>query len=193
MKVAVTGSIGSGKSTVCGYLSRCGFPVISADEVNSQLLREEPVKQHIIELLGLEEFSREAVSLAIFRDNQLRLDLNAYLHPLILQRVLSFLDEHKDGLVFAEVPLLFEAGWETYFDVTVAVITDPKIAEERLMKERHIMPKEARKRRLKQLAQEEKARRSDYTISNNGDISDLISKTDRLILLLSEKENEYNC
>ena len=47
--------------------------------------------------------------------------------------------------------------------------------------------------RVKQLAQEEKARRSDYTISNNGDISDLISKTDRLILLLSEKENEYNC
>lgn len=192
MKVAVTGSIGSGKSTVCGYLLRCGYPVISADEVNSQLLREEPVKEHIMKLLDLEVFSREAVSLAIFRDNQLRLELNAYLHPLILRRVLDFLEEHKDGLVFAEVPLLYEAGWETYFDATVAVITDPKIAEDRLLKERHILPKEARKRRLKQLAQEEKARRSDYTISNNGDISDLVSKTDRLISLLLEKENEYN-
>ncbi|MBQ1386126.1 MAG: dephospho-CoA kinase [Erysipelotrichales bacterium] len=191
MKVAVTGSIGSGKSTVCGFLKRAGYPVISADEVNGELLHNEDVKKDIVDLLELEKFSREAISCAIFEDNSKRKKLNDYLHPKILEKVLAFLEQNKGGLVFAEIPLLYEAGWDKYFDASVAVITDPKIAEERLLKERHISVAESRKRRLKQLAQEEKARRSDYQILNNGDISHLVNQIEVLINLLSERENEY--
>ena len=190
MKVAITGSIGSGKSTVCEMIARRGFPMCSADAINGELLRDKDIQDEVVRRLGLEKFSKEAIAYAIFRDNHLRQELDDYLHPLILEKVHEFWEEHHDEDTFVEVPLLYEVGWEKYFDYTVTVLTDPVIAEQRLSEYRDMPASEARRRRLQQLAQEDKARKSDYTISNNGDIDALARQVDQLLIVIQEKDEE---
>ena len=86
MKVAITGNIGSGKSTVLAYLKSLGYSVISADEVNKQLLTKQSVKNNINQLMGIENYDAGKISTIIFNNEEKRLTLEKYLHPLIMER-----------------------------------------------------------------------------------------------------------
>lgn len=190
MRVAITGSIGSGKTTVCTMLSRRGYPVIIADEVNGELLRDPKIQKHIMRMLGLENFSRPAVAYAIFANESAREQLDQYIHPMIMERIEAFLRRHSQEIAFAEIPLLFETGLDREFDYTVTVMTETKIADQRLEENRGINTHEARRRRLQQLAQDDKARRSNYVITNNGDLTALSAQVEQLLEKLKEKEAE---
>ena len=128
MKIAVTGTIGSGKSTVCAYLKELGYDVFDCDEVNRDLL--EP--------------------------------------------------EREDEPLFAEVPLLFEAGWDPYFDLKILVVTDEETAFQRL-KERGLSCEEIRNRLAAQMPVSEKMKRADKIIYNNDSLSKLYRIIDELL------------
>ena len=172
MKVAITGNIGSGKSTVLSYLKSLGYPVISADEVNKQLLTDNSVKNRINQLMGIDEYDTKKISTIIFNNEEKRLVLERYLHPLIMEGIHTFMVECK-GIVFAEVPLLFESNLQSQFDKTILVYTTHEIADKRLIESRKMDKEQITQRRNKQLPDEKKIKLADYVIKNDGDIEDL--------------------
>ena len=95
------------------------------------------------------------------------------MHPLILKRLF----ERKDDPLFAEVPLLFEAGWEKYFDTSLLVVTDEDLLIERLIL-RGLSKEEAAARLKSQMSVTEKIKRADKIIYNNGSLDDLYRLVD---------------
>ncbi|MBQ6493674.1 MAG: dephospho-CoA kinase [Erysipelotrichaceae bacterium] len=175
MKVAVSGSIGSGKSVVCEYLVQKGYAVFSCDEVNRHLLDKGEegylkVKEIFPECFSEDELDRKKLAELIFADEEKRKILECIMHPLILKR----LQERKEDPLFAEVPLLFETGWDEYFDHNLLIVTDLDLLIERVG-ERGMSKDELLKRLDAQMSVEEKAKRADKIIYNNGSLEQLYS------------------
>ncbi|MCF0111352.1 MAG: dephospho-CoA kinase [Erysipelotrichaceae bacterium] len=184
MRIAITGTMGSGKSTVSALLMLEGCVVLECDKINAELL-EDPYNQHIIvKNLQLEKFDKKEISKVIFDDAEKKSWLEGFLHPQILEAIYKVTNE----VVFVEVPLLFEAGWQKYFDKTIVVTCDEEVALERLQKYRGFTKEEAMKRIRTQMPKEEKIRLADYEIPNNAGIQQL-HETVRLFL----KETGFNC
>lgn len=122
-KIAITGGIGSGKSTVSEIIRKMGYVVVSADKVYSELLLNENFVKEICELMnilpiekdGRITIDRKALSALVFSDKTQLSRLNDFTHPRIMDEIFRR-SEGVEPLFFAEVPLLFERGYETEFD-----------------------------------------------------------------------------
>jgi formamidopyrimidine-DNA glycosylase len=172
-RIAITGTIGSGKSEAARYLREKGYPVFDCDAENRDLLEKgnagyEAVKDAFPECITDGQLDKKALSALVFNDPSQKKKLESIMHPLILER----LNERKEELLFAEVPLLFEAKWDRYFDQNLLVVTDRKILLERL-KDRGMSRSEALRRLKKQMPVSEKKKRADKIIYNNGSLQQL--------------------
>ena len=122
-KIAVTGGIGSGKSTVCALLEKRGFPVYSCDAISHELWNDAEYTAGLARLFpdcvsgGSPQKSR--LSAIVFSDRRELEKLEDYAHPHIMERLLKRME--ADEIAFAEVPLLFERGYEKLFDAVLAV------------------------------------------------------------------------
>lgn len=122
-KIAITGGIGSGKSTVSEIIRGMGYTVVSADNVYRELLLNEEFVREICELMGIPPvekdghitIDRKSLSEIVFSDKNRLSRLNDFTHPRIMSEIFR-LSEGVEPLFFAEVPLLFERGYETEFD-----------------------------------------------------------------------------
>lgn len=129
-KIAITGGIGSGKSTVLELIKDQGFPVFSCDEIYKEIIVSKEYIQKIQENFptavknGL--IDKQILSTLIFKDKTKRDMLNQIAHPLIMKRLFWKMDLSNDNLVFAEVPLLFEGNFENLFDAVIVVKRDLK-------------------------------------------------------------------
>ena len=179
MKVAITGTMGSGKSLASAYLRQLGYDVFDCDKVNRQLL-----EQGNRGFLALEDvfpecyiegkLNKKELSRIVFTDPEKKKPLESILHPLILEEMLK---EDRDPF-FAEVPLLFEVNWDRYFDHSLLIVTDHDLLIQRL--EKRGMLKEEYEQRLKnQMPVEEKIKRADKIIYNNGSQEQLYSCIDQ--------------
>ncbi len=125
-RIAVTGGIGSGKSTVMELLKKCGYPVFSCDAIYKELLLDKAYIQKVQALfpLAVTDGKIDTVSLSkiVFNNEKEREKLNALAHPLIMQKLYAEMDNCTNDLVFAEVPLLFEGGYENDFDGVIVVM-----------------------------------------------------------------------
>ncbi len=121
-RVAVTGGIGSGKSSLLAIFREMGYTVVSCDEVSARLWEDGAYRKELAQLFPdcvlNGQLNKSVLSALVFADDLAREKLNAFSHPYILRRVL---ENMKDGLCFAEVPLLFEGGYEGLFDAVIAV------------------------------------------------------------------------
>lgn len=176
--IAISGTIGSGKSEVSRYLRRKGYDVFDCDEENRRLLEEGnegflKVAQHFPEVIDDGRLDKKALSKIVFADEEKKKLLESLLHPLILSK----LRERKDDPLFAEVPLLFEAGWDRYFDHNVLIVADEDVVVERLL-ERGMDLQDIRSRMKAQMSAEEKIKRADKIIYNNGSLEELYGQVD---------------
>ena len=122
-KIAITGGIGSGKSTVSEIIRDMGYTVVSADKAYSELLLSEEFVKEICELMkilpiekdGRMTIDRKALSAIVFSDKSQLSRLNDFTHPRIMSEIFRRA-KGVEPLFFAEVPLLFERGYETEFD-----------------------------------------------------------------------------
>ncbi|HEY3780413.1 MAG TPA: dephospho-CoA kinase [Fimbriimonadaceae bacterium] len=110
MRIAITGGIAEGKSTVLGYCKDAGYSTCSADQVAKEVFESSEVQSKVAELFGLSIPTRDAVRKAIAAQPALRRKLNSITHELIMTRVL----ERSD--MFAEIPLLVETCTQHFFD-----------------------------------------------------------------------------
>ena len=124
-KVAITGGIGSGKSTVCQYLKETGVPVFSCDEISKQLFEEPKYQKELLQLFPASETNgmvdRKKLATIVFSNSEQLKRLNAFSHEKIMEKLFCEMDATKASVSFAEVPLLFEGGYEIQFDCIIVV------------------------------------------------------------------------
>lgn len=175
--VAITGGIGAGKSEALAAFARLGTATVSSDQIVHELLRRDEVRAAIAERLGDGvvgpdgELDRSAIAAIVFGDERALAWLEALLHPLVSAEYLAWRERlgalpRPPRVCATEVPLLYEAGSERYFD-KVVVVTAPEAV--RRARSEAAVPE--RDRRL--LPDEEKARRADYVYVNTGSLDEL--------------------
>ena len=175
MKVAITGGIGSGKSTVVEILLGLGFEVTSCDEITKQLYKKRSV------LKGLKKIFPDAISgiiklkadkkkiaHAVFNSVAKKDQLESYLHPLIMKQVFIVLDRARGDMAFAEVPLLFESGLETQFDKVLIITRDRKARIESVMARSNLSEQEVIDRINSQIDYDLLDKTAYYVVENNG-------------------------
>lgn len=175
--IGLSGAIASGKSEALAALGRLGAATLSTDAVTHQILDEPATLERLVERWGPEvgpggRVDRAKVGEIVFeRPDELRW-LESVLHPLVGERVVAWREE-LDGsteLAVVEVPLLFEAGMEPFFDATLVVVA----GDERRARWAGERGTEAvTERSARQLTEVEKADRATFTVANDGDLADL--------------------
>lgn len=175
-RIGITGGIATGKTTFLGLLKEMGFLTFSCDEVVEQLYKEPEVTKKVKELFGFSsDLDKIKILEAIVSDPGLKKRLEEVFHPRVKDRMLNFFREaEKKGekVVFVEVPLLFECGWEKYFD-EVWVITCSKTTQEKRIRERFPYCSLMMKLRDLQIPLEEKEKRAHRVFSSEKSIREL--------------------
>ncbi len=149
-KIAITGGIGSGKSTVLKEIEAMGYPVFSCDEIYREIIAfsvyVEQVKKFFPECVFGGEIDKKRLSAIVFQNEEKRLLLNSIAHPLIMQRLEERMNKATSDLVFAEVPLLFECGYEKQFDFVIVVMREKEKRIQCLLKRDGITKEEVEAR-----------------------------------------------
>lgn len=175
--LAVTGGIGAGKSTVLASFARQGAAVVSSDEIVHELLRRDEIRSAVIARFGngvvnpSGELDRGAIGSVVFADPEALVWLESLLHPLVSAEYLHWREQlaalpAPPRVCVTEVPLLYEAGSERYFD-RVVVVT----ASDELRRSRSSAAVAEREQRL--LPDEEKVARADFVYVNSGTLDEL--------------------
>ena len=128
ISVAVTGGIGSGKSTVIKYIKTLGYPIFSCDEIYKEIIERadyiKKVKQIFPMAITNGKIDRQALGKIVFKNPKQRKALNELAHPLIMHTLQEYMENCASALVFAEVPLLFEENLENQFDKVIVVFRE---------------------------------------------------------------------
>lgn len=196
-KVAITGGLSCGKSSVCRILKELGAYVVSADTIVHHLLSSDAnLGQEIIRLLGPDvlvnqKLDRSRIARIVFHNLELLKALEALMHPAVykeLDKDYQKQQRHSSppSLFIAEIPLLFESGGQRYYDKTVAVVADLETCCRRFQETTGYDQKEFNNRMARQIPLYEKALLADYVIINNGTLSDLQQTTLELYQKLIE-------
>lgn len=178
MKIGLTGGIGAGKSQVLDFLKNAGVPVLQTDFLGHEILRSAPVLKKIRKyfgpsLLGPDGMvDRKRLAAEIFGNSEKQKFLNRLLHPLIRRGTAQWaarLSKKKSSASFlvVEVPLLFEKGFNRWFDQTLSVSAPRKIRHGRLLKRGWTMD-EIRRRENSQWSQKRKNQKADWVLFNSG-------------------------
>ena len=193
-KIGIAGTIASGKTSFALLLKRRGFPVFNCDSY-ARITRHNghPACEKIKEVFpgtADEHGDIDAAKLAalVFHDEEKRKMLNAIVHPYVIEGMNHFFESHQDmPFVFAEVPLLFEAGLEDYFDTIIVVTCSEKTAVERMMRDRSYTEEEAEARYQAQINKEEQTAKADIVFHNDGTLKELDQKVNQMVGTLRRK------
>lgn len=204
LRIAVTGGVSSGKSTVCRIFQELGAYVVSADDIVHQLLSPHTaVGQKVIDLLGTEiilhdKLDRTRIAEKIFTNAQLLNSLETLMHPAVKQKFDQLYQKASQevniSLFVMEIPLLFEAGGKNYidYDYSIAVIANADTCRERFKKSRNQDDAQYEWRIKRQLSQDQKQKRADYTIFNTGTIEELYESVKNLFQIFTDKTKPQN-
>lgn len=182
LKVAITGGLSCGKSSVCRFFEEQGAYVVSADTIVHQLLSPgTDLGQQIINLLGDEividkKFDHGIIAKIVFNNRNLLLSLEKLVHPAVLAEIDKQYQlvkaRHTAPMFIAEIPLLFEIHAEDSFDYIIDVWAEPNVCRERFKASTGYGDKQYKQRMSRQLSPEDKAKRSDYVIDNSGSLEE---------------------
>lgn len=186
-RIAITGGIGSGKSLVCKILKDFGFECFSCDEIYRLLWEEEEYQKELLALFpSIEEdgkADKRLLSALVFQDEKALQKLNAFAHPKIMQRLYFLMNESEKNIVFAEVPLLFEGGYENEFDTVLIVLRDKEERIVSTVQRDSVSVKEVENRIAFQFdyAAIDKTNKKYIIIENNGSIFELQEKVGKIL------------
>lgn len=190
--VAITGNIGSGKSTFTKFISEIGYPVILADDISKEILtNDSEVRSEIIKNFGAQSFqgkiaNKKFLANTVFSDSKKLKIINSILHPRVRNRVEYLSEEYfrLNDIVFVEAALIFESKIEKMYDYVVLITADKEFRLKRKTKAKKLSEEEFVKRDNNQINEDTKKKKADFIFSNNGSINDLKQKAVLLIKLL---------
>jgi dephospho-CoA kinase len=195
--IGVTGGIATGKSTFCDCLREI-LPTakfFDADLAARSVAELLEVKQEIRDQFGSEVFSssgdlnRAKLRAIILADAAKRRSLEQILHPRIRRQWMAEAKKHRNSpdFFFADIPLLCETGGEIFCDRVVVVACSRKVQLDRLVKGKSLKGSEAEQMINSQMPLEEKIKRADHVVWNNGDRATLMEQAKKLVALWEEQ------
>ena len=184
-RIGITGTIASGKSEVRLYLQRLGFSVFDADAASRQLMDTERIQTQCKEHFGSEicgqdgSIDRAKMAAAVFSSPKQKKWLEDIMHPEVKNMMLKDEQKHaEEKFWFAEVPLLFEAGWQDLFDEIWTVAVSSEEAVKRCMQNRGYTREQALQRLQTQMDPQSQIVQSSKVFYNNGTIQQLHEQID---------------
>ena len=175
LKTAITGNIGSGKTTVCRIFESLGVPVFYADTEARKLYYDEEVINAVENAFGREVFDdnrqllRQKLADIVFHDPAALKTLNGIIHPRLILRYTNWLQQREEyPYTLHEAAIIFENGLEKSFDRIINVSCPENIRLERIKKRDNLSDKEIKSRMQWQWPDEKKNKLSDFVIVNDG-------------------------
>ncbi|MBK6347732.1 MAG: dephospho-CoA kinase [Bacteroidales bacterium] len=174
LKVGLTGSIGSGKSTIAGVFRVLGIPVYLADEEARKILNHPEVVKMVSCEFGSSlvnpdgQIDRRALAAEVFTDVVKLGKLNAIVHPRVRTHFTEWIGKMENvPYILQEAAIMYESGFSVFFDkiIVVAAPVEERIA--RVIKRDEMTRQEVLDRMDKQWSEEKKLERADYVIFNS--------------------------
>ena len=190
MRIALTGSIGMGKSTVAAMFAEAGIPVFDAD---AEVRRMQGYGGSLVEDIGRRfpgtivdgAIDRDRLAAFVLADRDELAALEFIVHPAVMKARERFIDEHRgaSALLF-EIPLLYETRGEGAFDKVIVVSAPAEVQRERVLA-RDGMTREKLTRLLaRQLPDEEKRERADFVVDTGGSLDETRAQVERILACL---------
>lgn len=190
-KIAITGGIGSGKSSVLHTFRGMGYPTFSCDEIYREIIDTpayiQKIKEVFPECIVEGKIDRKILAKLVFQNEEKLTALNAIAHPFIMERLLASMNNCAGETVFAEVPLLFEGNYEKLFDKVIVVQRNEEQRIQSVVKRDGISSKEVENRISAQFKyddpkNENRLKNANVIFLNNeGDLFSLKNKIKNLI------------
>jgi dephospho-CoA kinase len=174
LKVGITGGIGSGKSLVAEMFKVLGIPVLHADATAKFLMdSDSALKAAIINQFGEEVYqngrlNRPFLASQVFSNKQKLESLNALVHPATIAYGKKWFDEQRAPYALKEAAIFYESGTYVEMDKMIGVYAPIELRLKRAMDRDHITKEEVEKRMQNQMNEEEKMKRCDFIILNDG-------------------------
>ncbi|MDC3100772.1 dephospho-CoA kinase [Pelagibacteraceae bacterium] len=189
--IAITGGIGSGKSTFCSKLKEKGFKIHSSDEHVAKIYKN-PEKKFVTYLrtIGLSKsiskknIDKKIISKIIFENKQIRKKLELYIFKIVRKKRSDFIKKEKQKktkLIFIDIPLLFENNLEKQFNKVISIIASKQVRLKRLKKTRKMTENQFKNITRSQTSDVIRKKKSDYVIYNNSTLKDYKIKINKLI------------
>lgn len=186
--IGITGGIGSGKSTVSQFIEEAGFPVYFSDVRAKTIVNDDAELQvKIKNLLGENAYdengfyNRRYVGEIIFKDEQLRLQLNALIHPAVKIHFKNWVGEQTSEFVFKETALLFELKLNESCYKSLLITADDNARLKRVMDRDQKTYREVEAIMDKQMSEKEKIKYADFVIYNNAGLDELRRETEKFL------------
>lgn len=182
--LALTGGIGSGKSTVAEFFADHGATIIDADAISRELMEPgQPVLdevatafgQHLLDETG--RLDRQALAKIVFNDDDARQQLNGIVHPAVRAesarlREAALATDPQHAVIIEDIPLLIETGQAQQFDGVIVVIADYQTRLQRLVDVRGMDVTDAKSRIAAQATDEQRRAVADWCIDNSGTLDE---------------------
>jgi len=189
--IAITGGIGSGKSTFCSKLKERGFKIHSSDEQVAKIYKN-PEKKFVTYLrtIGLSKsiskknIDKKIISKIIFEKKQIRKKLELYIFKIVRKKRSDFIKKEKQKktrLIFIDIPLLFENNLEKQFDKVISIISSKQVRLKRLKKTRKMTENQFKNITRSQTSDVIRKKKSDYVVYNNSTLKDYKIKINKII------------
>lgn len=197
MIIGITGGIASGKSTVSNLLKQHGFEVIDADQISYNALTiDENCINKVLELFDCADdqnnIDRKKLGNIIFNDEIKQKQLEAIVHPYVINQIKEGIKKSENEIIFLDIPLLYEANLDSLCDYVVVVYVNKDTQLERLLKRNPLTKEEAIARINAQMSLEEKKQKANYIIDNENSLEDLINQVEIFIKNLNQGGVRWN-
>lgn len=181
--IAITGGIGSGKSTVLKIIKDYGYLVIDSDKIVQDLYKKRKVLRKIktffpncVDGRLVLRPNKKLIADRIFNSEKDYEKLTGYLTPLVIKQIFSIANQQKNGLIFAEVPLLFERSYQDLFDGVIVVKRELNARIESVIKRSNLTREQVLERISAQVDYDNIDLKNYTIISNDFDEQDLKQK-----------------
>lgn len=181
--LALTGGIGSGKSTVAAFFAELGATIIDADAISRSLMKPgQAVLAAVVETFGPQlldaegHLDRQALADIVFNDDAARQRLNAIVHPAVRTESTRQFDaavaaDPEHAVVIQDIPLLVETGQPETFDGVIVVTADQDIRLKRLVESRGMNLADAQARIAAQATDAQRRAVADWVVDNSGTLA----------------------
>lgn len=191
MVIGITGSFGTGKTTVAKIFKSFGAKIIDADKIAHSLIKPKTmIYKKIIDTFGKDilkknkTVDRKNLAKFVFNNKNLLKRFNGIMHPQILKIIKEKIKNYKDKIIVLDAPLLIETGLHKIVDKLVVVKTNRETQIRRIQNKFSLTKDEILKRISSQIPLREKIRLADFVIDNSGTIKNTKKQAEQIRRLL---------
>jgi len=184
MIIGITGSFGSGKTTVAKMFSKYGFKIINVDRLYHNIYsKDNLLKNKIKKEFGT--IDRNKLKKIVFKDSKKLIKLNNITHPIIIKEIRSIIKKFNkiNKKIIIDIPLLFEAKLQKMFDKIIVVKCKEKEQIKRTLKKKKYSKKEIEQIVKSQMPLKKKVEKADFVIDNSNVVEDTQTQIKNMIQL----------